>query len=225
MPKEALILFTRMPLPGRTKTRLMPWLDPDQCAALHRAMLTDIGDTLRRAGKEVFVFYTPGGDPAALRRLCGDAVYLTQQGADLGEKMDQATREIFSRGFDSCLLMGSDIPAVTEDDLRAASDVLLTHDVVLAPTEDGGYWLIGLKQPCSQIFAHQPYGSLNVLEAAQSVCRKIGVSLALGPRLRDIDQMEDLFYHAAHPGKRMPRSQKLIDEFLSKMSMQPPERS
>jgi rSAM/selenodomain-associated transferase 1 len=208
VPNEALILFTRLPLPGRTKTRLMPWLGPEECAALHRAMLRDTSETLRRTGRDIFVFYTPDGDLTELRRLCGEAVYLPQEGEgeNLGERMDRATRKVLGLGYDSCLLLGSDIPAVTQEALETASALLLTHDAVLAPTEDGGYWLVGLKRPCGPIFAHRRYGSAGAFEAAREGCARAGFSLAVGPKLRDIDEIDDLRFYAAHPGTEMPHT-------------------
>ena len=223
--KEALVLFTRLPLPGRTKTRLMPWLTPEQCAALHCAMLEDISETLRRFGGDIFVFYTPDGDSTELRQLCGEAVYLPQDGADLGERMDRATREVLARGYASCLLLGSDIPSVTEETLESVSAMLRTHDVVLAPTEDGGYWMVGLKKPCSAIFTHRHYGSANAFSASQEGCAQANLRLAVGPKLRDIDEIEDLRHYATHPGKKMPRSQNLIEKLAVFVQCQQPRDS
>jgi rSAM/selenodomain-associated transferase 1 len=211
MSREALILFTRLPLPGRTKTRLMPWLTPEQCAALLRVMLTDIVVTLKHTGKDVFVFYTPEGDLTELHEICGDVVFALQQGADLGERMDRAIRDVLERGYVSCLLLGSDVPAVTEKDLETASELLLAHDVVLAPTEDGGYWLVGLKRPCSRIFTHQPYGTADAFTAALAACKQAGLTFAVAPTLRDIDLIEDLRYYAKYPGENMPHTQKWIE--------------
>jgi rSAM/selenodomain-associated transferase 1 len=211
MPREALILFTRLPLPGRTKTRLMPWLTPEQCAALHRVMLADIVVTLKHTGKDVFVFYTPEGDLTELRGICGDVLFALQQGIDLGERMDRAIRDVLGRGYVSCLLLGSDVPAVTGKDLETASELLLTHDVVLAPTEDGGYWLVGLKRPCSQIFTHQPYGTADAFTAVLAACKQAGRTFAVAPTLRDVDLIEDLRYYAKHPGRNMPHTQKWIE--------------
>jgi rSAM/selenodomain-associated transferase 1 len=223
--KEALILFTRLPLPGQTKTRLMPWLTPEQCAELHCAMLRDISGTLKRMGNDLFIFYTPNGNLEELRRICGDAIYLPQEGTGLGERMDCATQEVLGRGYASCLLLGSDIPSVTEGILRIVSAMLLTNDAVLAPTEDGGYWIVGLKQPCSLIFTHPYYGSEDAFEAARRGCVQANLRLAVGPKLRDIDEIDDLRYYAAHPGIEMPYSQSLIDTLAAKLPSAFPDPS
>ena len=185
-------------------------------------MLEDISETLRRFGGDIFVFYTPDGDSTELRQLCGEAVYLPQDGADLGERMDRATREVLARGYASCLLLGSDIPSVTEEALESVSVMLRTHDVVLAPTEDGGYWMVGLKKPCSAIFTHRHYGSANAFSASQEGCAQANLRLAVGPKLRDIDEIEDLRHYAAHPGKKMPRSQNLIEKLAGSVQCQQP---
>jgi rSAM/selenodomain-associated transferase 1 len=211
---EALILFTRLPLPGQTKTRLMHWLTPEQCAKLHRAMLQDISETLQKTGRDIFVFYTPDGDLTELRRLCGKAVYLPQRGAGLGERMDQAIREVLASGYGSCLLLGSDIPETTAKDIDTAGALLREHDVVLSPTEDGGYWMIGLKQPCSAIFTRQPYGTENAFLSALKTCEQARLHVAIGPRLRDIDQIEDLRHYGAYPRKEMAHTQALIEELM-----------
>jgi rSAM/selenodomain-associated transferase 1 len=207
-------MFTRLPLPGRTKTRLMPWLAPEQCAALHRAMLRDISGTLRMTGLDIFILYTPDGDLTELRGLCGEAVYLPQRGSGLGERMDRATREILSRGYGFCLLLGSDVPEVAAEDIETAGALLSEHDVVLAPAEDGGYWLVGLKEPCSRIFRRQPYGTEDAFESARTTCRRINLSVAAGRRLRDIDRIDDLRSYAARPRPEMTHSQPLIEELL-----------
>jgi glycosyltransferase A (GT-A) superfamily protein (DUF2064 family) len=134
--------------------------------------------------------------------------------------MDRATREILSRGYASCLLLGSDILSVTEEDLGAVSTLLSKHDAVLDPTEDGGCWLVRLKEPCSPIFIHPHYGSARAFQAARRGCMQANLSLALGPRLRDIDEIDDLRHYAAHPGTAMLRSQSLINELMAKI---PPE--
>jgi glycosyltransferase A (GT-A) superfamily protein (DUF2064 family) len=180
-------------------------------------MLRDISATLRRTGSDIFIFYTTDGDLSELRQICGDAVYLPQEGADLGERMDRATRRILGLGYVSCLLLGSDIPSVTEEALRISSALLLTRDALLAPTEDGGYWMVGLRQPCSLIFAHQHYGTPQVFEAAHARCAQANLTLAVGPKLRDIDEADDLRHYAAHPGTEMPYSQSVINTLVAKL--------
>ena len=109
----AVIVFTRVPRPGRVKTRMMPYLDGEGCAELLTCFLTDIRDSLIRTGADIIVCYDDGGDGKAepLRSIFGSKVrYIPQRGSGLGQKMEAAFDDAFGLGYTSCLLMGSDIP-------------------------------------------------------------------------------------------------------------------
>ncbi|GHS93436.1 hypothetical protein AGMMS50276_03920 [Synergistales bacterium] len=201
MPRtQAIILFTKLPIPGQTKTRMMPRLTPLQCAALTRDMLTRVAETLRALCRDIFVFYTPSGDAyrdevSELKRICGLAEYLPQEGGDLGVRMDNAIRYALSR-YDECVLMGSDVPSVTAEHIENAFSLLSGHDAVIAPTEDGGYWLIGMKDSFSGVFSRQPYGTEDAFTSALAAFSEGKKSVGVGERLRDIDTAEDLEYYS-----------------------------
>ncbi|GHV46703.1 hypothetical protein FACS1894204_08840 [Synergistales bacterium] len=197
---QAIILFTRLPIPGQTKTRLMPRLTPLQCAALTRDMLSCVVSAIRETGRDIFVFYTPHGDAykdeiADLKRICGPAEYRPQEGRDLGERMDNALRYALSR-CGACVLIGSDIPSVKRVHIENAFSLLSERDVVIAPTEDGGYWLIGMKEPFSGVFTLRSYGTDDVFASALAALGEGGKSVGIGERLRDMDTAEDLEHYA-----------------------------
>lgn len=197
MEQQALILFTRLPIPGKTKTRLMPALTPAACAELQWALLADLAPVLRESAGDLFVFYTPDDSPAELARLRGlmpAAACRAQSGGNLGARMNQAFTQIFEAGYDGCVLMGSDIPLVDASDIAEAWRELRDHDVVLAPSEDGGYWLVGLKLPFAALFAGQVYGTDSVMEQARHRCAAAGKRLGYGRRRRDLDVIEDLYF-------------------------------
>lgn len=144
--KKAIILFTRAPLPGKTKTRMMPELSPKACARLHACFLKDIGQETEKTGADLFICYTPVGKEEILRPLLpASASYFPQVGDGLGERMHRAFCRVFEKGYDACLLLGSDVPEVQAEDLKQAFSLLEHHDVVLGPTTDGGYYLAGMK--------------------------------------------------------------------------------
>ena len=146
--KRALICFTRPPAPGRTKTRLMPLLSGDACAALHTAFLRDIAAVCGRVDADLYVAYAPEGDWGILRELFPAALDLfPQDGEGLGERMHRALSRVLALGYDACVLIGSDLPELTEGHLAAAFAALEEADASLGPTEDGGYYLVGLKKP------------------------------------------------------------------------------
>lgn len=197
MEKQALILFTRLPMPGTVKTRLMPQLDGAACADLQWALLADLAPTLRNAPRDIFVFYTPEGQLQELRRLqelLDPASYIPQQGSDLGQRMQSAFKLVFSQGYTSVLLLGSDIPLVSSTDIATAWQVLSSHDVVFGPSTDGGYWLVGLKQIFPLLFQQTHYGHGQVLEEAQAICAAQDLSVGFTSIKGDIDVWEDLEY-------------------------------
>lgn len=190
--RRAVLLFTRVPLPGQCKTRLLPVLSGEECAALQGAMVADVLAALKPLGLDILVFYAGPGEPEQLRPFTGDAPLFPQKGDGLGERMDNAIRRALSLGYEGALLLGSDLPFLDGANVARAGELLDGCDVVLCPSADGGYWLVGMDTPFSPLFSGQRYGGASVLEDALEVCRVHGRSTALGPVRRDLDTPEDL---------------------------------
>ena len=146
---RAVICFTRAPVPGQTKTRLMPLLSGEACAELHAAFLRDVARACRETGAAVYVAYTPEGDRGPLAEIFPFARGLfPQEGADLGQRMAAAMDHVLALGHSPCVLIGSDLPLLTAAHLNKAFAALEGADATLGPTLDGGYYLVGLKRPC-----------------------------------------------------------------------------
>lgn len=190
--KNAIICFTRIPIPGQTKTRLMPLLGGDRCAALHTAFLQDISAVCSAVETDLFVAHTPDGDPAPLQTIFPRAVLFPQQGGDLGARMDHALTHVLRRGYDACVLIGADLPLLSAEHLRSAFIALETADMTLGPTSDGGYYLIGLRRPCAAVFQNQQYSTASVFENTLAAAKASGLSCATAPLCDDVDTPEDL---------------------------------
>ena len=190
--RRAILLFTRVPLPGACKTRLLPVLSGEACAALQGAMVADALAALKPLGLDILVFYAGPGEPEALRPFTAGAPLFPQEGEGLGARMDSAIRRALSLGYEGALLLGSDLPFLDGVDVARAGELLDGYDIVLCPSADGGYWLVGMDEPFSPLFSGQRYGGASVLEDALAVCRSHGRSAALGPVRRDLDTPEDL---------------------------------
>ena len=214
----SLVLFTRVPVPGRAKTRLLPVLSGERCAALQRAMACDAAEALGSLGLPVTVRYSDETsdleDGAAVREAFLGALRsaalaagapsvrcLPQEGAGLGERMGRALADELAAGRGACLLMGSDLPTVDAGTLRAAfaafgigggADGGDPADVLLGPSDDGGYWLVGLHAAFPELFAGKRYGTGGVLDEALAACRAWGRTVALGPAAGDVDTPDDL---------------------------------
>ena len=152
--RQALILFTRIPVPGKTKTRLMPYFSPKQCAKLHTCFLKDISEQCRKVKADCFVCYAAeDGDVKELKDILGkQKEYFPQAGESLGQRMYHSLEYVLGLGYDVCLLMGTDIPEVSSPDLEKAFQVLKEKDAVFGRTADGGYYLVGMKRPIPEAF-------------------------------------------------------------------------
>lgn len=193
--RRAAILFTRIPHPGRVKTRMMPYLSPDECAGLQACFIKDAMTALRRSGADIFVCYEPTGDAAVLRKICGrSARMMPQRGADLGEKMANAFDGVLEKGFESCVLIGSDIPGIRSEDIRDAFGILETKDVAIGPSADGGYWLIGMHSLHRALFENKTYSHGSVLSDLKTSAAEEGLSYGLISEMRDMDERIDLTY-------------------------------
>lgn len=190
--RRAVICFTRVPKPGITKTRLLPVLQPEQCARLHWAFLRDLAQVYQDLDAHLFIAYTPDPDWEQLKSLFPHAGYLPQKGEDLGEKMYRVIRKVMSLGYESVILTGSDLPRMGKEHMESGFSVLEDHDIAIGPTSDGGYYLIGMKQPCREVFRVEGYGGSNVFENTVMAAKNAGLSVGLALPCDDVDTPEDL---------------------------------
>ena len=150
MKQTTLILFSRFPEAGKTKTRLIPVLGAQGAAALQKKLTEQAAAGIRKACElhacTAEIHYA-GADKAAMRDWLGDHFsYYRQQGDGLGKRMEAAIAGAFSRGARQVLLTGGDCPAVTTPLIARALHLLGTSDLVFSPTFDGGYFLVGVNQ-------------------------------------------------------------------------------
>ncbi len=186
-----LILFTRYPEPGRTKTRLEPILGPEGAAELHRLMVENAlrmaTDAIKDLKIVLEIHHT--GDESAMRGWLGDDLfYRPQSGGDLGARMLAS----FKMSLSPAVLMGSDCPDLTAETIGAAFKTLASKEVVLGPAADGGYYLIGMQRPLDEVFRDIPWGHDNVLALTRERLLKSSISWDELETLNDVDRPEDL---------------------------------
>ncbi len=147
---NALAIMAKAPVAGTVKTRLVPPLTPAQAAEICRALLLDQFDHLRNfTGVESYVFYTPADAENVMRELAGAGyVYLAQSDGDLGARMEQVFADLWHLGHRNIVLIGSDLPALPWAILDEAISRLAQAErrVVLGPSADGGYYLVGMNR-------------------------------------------------------------------------------
>jgi rSAM/selenodomain-associated transferase 2/rSAM/selenodomain-associated transferase 1 len=196
MGRRRLIIFTKYPEPGKVKTRLIPALGEEGAASLQKKMTEHSvawAASLSERMPGLLEIRYDGKDQNLIAEWLGSAYsYQTQGEGDLGEKMARAFDENFQKNIKKIVLVGTDCPQISAFHVKAAFDALKTHDLVLGPTVDGGYCLIGLKQMIPELFASVAWGTETVLNRTLEKAKNAGLSVKCLVPLRDVDIPEDL---------------------------------
>jgi len=205
--REEIIIFTRYPRAGMTKTRLIPELGAEGAASIQRSMTERIvgtaGRLIHEQGLCLWV-YSVGGSLQLMKEWLGpDYFYHDQAEGDLGRKMMLALRDARRRGAKRTVLIGSDCPGLTGGLLREALEALQTSRLVLGPSADGGYYLIGAgsdlsEEELSLLFTDIAWGTPGVFQETVARARTAGITISILTELRDIDHPQDLAYFDHH---------------------------
>lgn len=194
--KGCLIIFAKEPKPGKVKTRLKGYLSEERCAELYKVFLKDTLE-LARAAKcfhKILAYDAFGFAPRYLKTIAPDFIFYKQRGDDLGERMHNAFK--FAKGMkcEKTLIIGSDSPDLPVTYLKEAFKCLDKNDIVLGPVFDGGYYLIGLKKPCLQIFQGVKWSSRSVFKDTLKIAIVLGIKAAVLKKWHDIDKYSDLVF-------------------------------
>ena len=193
---ECLIIFTRYPEPGKTKTRLIPALGAEGAATLQRQMtehtLAQVKELQAKRLVSVEVYFV-GGNQQLMQSWLGTSVIYRQQGdGDLGRRMAIAFQTALEAGKQRIVVIGTDCPDLKAEVMVKAFHALEQHDLVLGPAQDGGYYLIGLCRLIPQLFTGISWSTAEVLQQTMSIAQRLELAVAYLPRLSDVDRPEDL---------------------------------
>jgi uncharacterized protein len=187
-----LIIFTRYPIPGQAKTRLIPALGAAGAAQLQRRMTRQTIATAQQTPHSIQIQFC-GGTIDELRSWLGDKfIYAAQADGDLGDRMVQAFDQGFAAGHDRVVIIGTDCPGIDRTILNQAFTALESHDLVLGPATDGGYYLIGLRRRIPALFDAIAWSTATVRAKTLEIAMELNLAYTLLPELSDIDRPEDL---------------------------------
>jgi rSAM/selenodomain-associated transferase 1 len=203
MHQTAIILYAREPKPGFAKTRLAAAMGNPTAAEVYSCMLEHAIEELKKLPPGISVTLSGATE--------SDAVYLKslalafwtleiQSGNDIGERMKMSFHAALTSGHTRALLIGSDIPDMNEELLLRALTMLDTHDVVMGPAFDGGYYLLGLKKLVPELFEDIPWSTELVFSASRKILVREELSHAILPRRADVDDVEDLLRWVSETG-------------------------
>jgi rSAM/selenodomain-associated transferase 2/rSAM/selenodomain-associated transferase 1 len=189
-----LLVFSRYPEPGKTKTRLISALGENGAADLQRRMTGHALECAADLQAEALVqVWFEGSDEDRMREMfSGGYKYLPQPEGDLGQRMANACEVSLQNKNSRAVIVGTDCPTISASILRKAFFALSRSDLVLGPANDGGYYLIGLRRLVPQLFEGIAWGTSDVREQTLRVARDLGVSVELLDELADVDRPEDI---------------------------------
>ncbi len=186
--KKALILFVRKPEKGKVKTRIAKDLGDDIALEVYKKLLQHTKQVTQNFEGDKFVFYAGGIVANDWWNACTKR---EQAPGDLGERMHTAFEELFGLGYANIVIIGSDCYELTTAILTQAFYALQQRDVVVGPSADGGYYLLGLKQPFAEIFADIAWSTETVCSETLRRIEHNGRTVAMLPMLHDVDTAED----------------------------------
>lgn len=186
-----LIVMTKYPESGKTKTRLIPALGVGGAAKLHRRLVIHATKTIGSFNPEI---HYSGGNQRLMYDWLGDFKYVSQSDGDLGDRMKQAFQLGFDEGCDRIVMIGTDCPAIDEALINRAFLALNKTDVIFGPAVDGGYYLIGLRKQIPELFSNIFWSTASVLQDSLAIVNNLNLNYELLEILPDIDRPEDLQY-------------------------------
>jgi rSAM/selenodomain-associated transferase 1 len=190
---NTLLVVAKQPIPGQTKTRLCPPLTPSQAADLYGCFLRDTLDAMRKVSSvQRVIGFLPESAHDYFSQLAPDMELICQRGATLGERLDNLLNDALEGGSRQAVVMDSDSPTLPVTYLYQAFEQLDNVEVVLGPTQDGGYYLIGMKQPQPQLLHQVKMSTSHVLNDTIQLAEASGLSVSLLPTWYDVDTIADL---------------------------------
>lgn len=186
---NCLIIFAKEPEKGKVKTRLLGHLSEGRCLKLYKAFLKDtleLAKPLKRIDR-VLAHDSLSNKPRYLKQIAHSFTFYKQIGKNLGQRMHNAFQFAQKMNSNKAVIIGSDSPNLPVKYIKDAFRRLDRNDIVLGPSHDGGYYLIGLKQPCAEIFRGVKWSSETVLKKTVKNSLKLNKKIALLHKWYDVD--------------------------------------
>lgn len=196
--RHRVVLFAKYPKSGLAKTRLIPALGADGAAQWQRTavalVLAQLDDWQRVSGGDVRIWFT-GCTESEMREMFGEhRSYTEQPSGDLGQRLIHATQRAFEESIDKLVIIGTDAPRLDASVLAQAFAALKRSDVAISPATDGGYTLIGLRDPHTSLFEQIDWSTERVCEQTLERAHQAGLSVTSLVTLHDVDYPDDLIH-------------------------------
>lgn len=191
---DSVIIFLRYPRNGQVKTRLAKTTSSEFATSFYKSCAENLVSITKKISSiNRFVFFSNKSEEKEIKSwLGGKLFYAHQEGNDLGSRMKNAFEKVLSTGSQKVIIIGTDIPDLSKELICSAFNSLDTNDVVIGPSEDGGYYLLGIKKMYAKLFEGIEYSTSSVLSETLARVKDLNLTYRLLPVLPDIDTEEDL---------------------------------
>jgi rSAM/selenodomain-associated transferase 1 len=193
--RPAIIVMVKAPVAGFAKTRLNPPLSESDAASLALCFVQDVINSAKSVVPNVIVAYAPDEGRYMLEAsLPNHLLWVKQQGVDLGERLNSAISYAVDLGFSPVIALGADSPTLPPSYIETAFDALAygKTDVVLGPTTDGGYYLVGLRKPVPNLFHNIAWSTPHTFHQTAHNIKQLNLRLLEVPQWYDVDTFADL---------------------------------
>lgn len=187
--KSLLLVFAKTPVLGTVKKRLATTVGAEKALSVYTQLLRKTNTILEELAQEVIVFYS-GAEASTLQDYFPTFKLNAQKGTDLGERMQQAFQWGFSQGYKNLILIGTDLWEIETPLISLAFKQLQTHDCVIGPSTDGGYYLLGKKENIPAVFQNKAWSTASVL--TKTLADLQDHQVALLPEKTDIDTYKEV---------------------------------
>jgi len=216
---KALIVFARLPVEGKAKTRLAKDIGDKNAASFYRVcaehLFSEVRET-KKPGVDLFLFYSNRVEADRIKEWVGDDFsFYAQIGDDLGIRMLNAFDSVFKIGYEKIIIVGTDVPEMNSGLLEEAFSELDKNDFVIGQSTDGGYYLLGMKFLTEDIFKGINWGTATVFNSTINMLDRKKVRYSILKKLIDIDTKQDLVQWLTETNKLPDHSVRMFVESIS----------
>lgn len=187
---NAIVVFAKYPEPGRVKKKIGQVVGMETSAELCKAVIQDIVDKISDKDYDLYLSFIGRENKENYRCMFPSAILYVQRGTNIGENVKYTFQDLLD-DHDKVLIVSGDAPQVNHDLIQRAVNALDLYDVVLGPVEDGGFYLLGMKQ-FHDVFENMPFGTEQLLEETEAKLKEKKLTFVLMDTLADVDTVDEL---------------------------------
>ena len=187
---NAIIIFAKFPEPGKVKKKIGQVIGMENSAKLCTAFINDLIEENSEKDYDIYLSFIGHEYKEQYRTMFPNAILYVQRGTNMSENVQSAFEDLLD-DYEKVALIGCDVPQLSSETVIKAFNALETHDVVLGPAEDGGYYLVALKKP-HDIFKGMPWGKPNLLEEQMNMLKEKKLAFVRLHKMPDVDTIDEL---------------------------------